>query len=158
MEEVGTPAMIKTTLVAMTVMGCDCDARLCEYIGETPAQWSSVAECQAAMKTQIERRRDLDYPLISGVCQAVETPTAELALQVPPPVSSDTTVPIKPVPGRSGPAARVSMLYSAALDGGRIVFRKSEDGYLLVRSGVGQVAEGAVSLVRWTATSLMPGR
>ena len=150
--------MIKTALVAMTVMGCDCDAKLCEYIGETPAQWSSVAECQAAMKTQIERRRDLDYPLISGVCQTVETPSQELALQVPPPASSDAMVPITPDPRRSGPAARVSMLYSAAMDGGRIVFRKSEDGYLLVRSGVGRVADGAVTLVKWTAVSLIPGR
>lgn len=149
--------MIKTALVAMTVMGCDCDAKLCEYVGETPAQWSSVAECQAAMKTQIERRSDLNYPLISGVCQTVETSSQELALQVPP-ASSDAMVPIAPDPRRSGPAARVSMLYSAAMDGGRVVFRKSEDGYLLVRSGVGRVADGAVTLVKWTAVSLIPGR
>lgn len=149
--------MIKTTLVAMTVMGCDCDAKLCEYIGETPAQWSTVAECQAEMKTQIEKRRDLNYPLISGVCQAV--PAQELALRAASPAASPgTVVPITPDPGRSGPERRVSLLYSAAVDGGRIVFRKSADGYMLVRSGVGHVATGAVTLVKWTASSLVPGR
>ncbi|WP_313956128.1 hypothetical protein [Mesorhizobium amorphae] len=35
--------MIKTALVAMTIVGWDCDAKLCEYIGETPAKWSTVA-------------------------------------------------------------------------------------------------------------------
>ena len=113
--------MIKSALVAMTVMGCDCDAKLCEYVGETPAQWATVAECQAAMKTQIEKRRDLDYPLISGVCRAAETPSQELALQMQP-ASPDAIVPITPDPARSGPKNRVSLLYSAAVDGGRIVF------------------------------------
>ncbi len=151
--------MIKTALVAMTVMGCDCDAKLCEYIGETPAQWATVAECQAAMKTQIEKRRDLDYPLISGVCRAAETPPQALAMQVPPPAAPhDAIVPITPDSARSGPKNRVSLLYSAAVDGGRIVFRKSADGYMLVRSGIGNAASGAVTLVKWTAASLVPGR
>lgn len=151
--------MIKTALVAMTVMGCDCDAKVCEYLGETPAQWATVAECQTAMKSQIERRRDFDYPLISGVCQPVAGSEQVLALQVPAPVPdaivSITPDPIKQAEARQG---RVSLLYSAALDGGHVVFRKSADGYALVRTGLGKATNGALSLVKWTATSLIPGR
>ena len=36
--------MIKTALVTMTIVGCDCDAKLCEYIGETPAKWATIAK------------------------------------------------------------------------------------------------------------------
>ena len=62
--------MIKTALVAMTIVGCDCDAKLCEYIGETPAKWSTIAECEAAMKSQILHQRNFNYPLVSGICRA----------------------------------------------------------------------------------------
>ena len=48
--------VIKTALVAMTIVGCDCDANLCEFIAETPAQWTSVADCEAAMRSQIVGR------------------------------------------------------------------------------------------------------
>lgn len=151
--------MIKTALVAMTVMGCDCDAKVCEYVGVTPAQWTSVAECQSAMKAQIEKRRDLNYPVISGVCEAVAVSGEKLALQIPPPSPSpDAIVPITPDPGRQDRQGRVSQLYSAAIDGGRVVFRKSSEGYVLVRTGIGSAMDGATALVRWTASSLIPGR
>lgn len=151
--------MIKTALVAMTVMGCDCDAKVCEYIGETPAQWTSVAECQSAMKAQIEKRRDLNYPVVSGVCETVAAPTETLALQIPPPAPQpDAIVPITPDPAREDRQGRVSQLYSAAVDGGRVVFRKSAEGYVLVRTGLDRAADGALALVRWTTTSLIPGR
>jgi hypothetical protein len=151
--------MIKTALVAMTVMGCDCDAKVCEYVGKTPAQWTSVAECQTAMKAQIEKRRDLNYPVISGVCEPVAGSTEMLALQIPPASPSpNAIVPITPDPQRQDRQGRVSQLYSAAIDGGRVVFRKSSEGYVLVRTGIDRAADGAVALVRWTASSLIPGR
>ena len=151
--------MIKTALVAMTVMGCDCDAKVCEYLGETPAQWTSVAACQTAMKAQIEKRRDLNYPVISGVCEPVAGTSEMLALQIPPAAPSpDAIVPITPDPERQDRQGRVSQLYSAAMDGGRVVFRKSSEGYVLVRTGIDRAADGAVALVRWTASSLIPGR
>lgn len=149
--------MIKTALVAMTVMGCDCDAKVCEYVGETPAQWTSVAECQSAMKAQIERRRDLNYPVISGVCQPVAGANETLALQIPPAATApDAIVPITPDPARQDRLGRVSQLYTAAVDGGQVVFRKSSEGYVLVRTGIDRAADGAVALVRWTASSLIP--
>ena len=95
--------MIKTALVAMTVLGCDCDAKVCEYIGQTPAQWSSVAECEAAMTAQVTRSHDLDYPLISGLCQTVPGAGSEMVAQ--PPVSDETgaSIPKEPIPRESIP-------------------------------------------------------
>ncbi|MGX5805268.1 hypothetical protein ACWGS9_29125 [Bradyrhizobium sp. Arg314] len=61
--------MIKTAVIAMTILGCDCDAKLCEYIGETAAKWSTIGECEAAMKRQILHERNSKYPLISGICR-----------------------------------------------------------------------------------------
>ncbi|TIS35116.1 MAG: hypothetical protein E5X11_22380, partial [Mesorhizobium sp.] len=70
--------MIKTALVAMTIVGCDCDAKLCEYIGETPAKWATIADCEAAMKSQMLHQRNFNYPLVSGICRT-KASTSELA-------------------------------------------------------------------------------
>ncbi len=86
--------MLKTTLVAMTLLGCDCDAKMCEFISETPAQWSSVADCEAAMQARVTRNSNLGYPLISGVCRVVEQPAQTVALPAQPaPVVNVAEVP-----------------------------------------------------------------
>lgn len=81
--------MIKTALVAMTIVGCDCDAKLCEYIGETPAKWSTVADCEAAMKNQmLQHRKGFSYPVVSGICRTVQPQTAMTVSAALPKVAS----------------------------------------------------------------------
>ncbi|MEQ1955369.1 hypothetical protein [Mesorhizobium sp. CN2-181] len=141
--------MIKTALVAMTVIGCDCDAKLCEYIAETPAQWTTVAECEAAMQSQIVGRNSFNYPLISGICRTVQDPV-EGAIAVSAgrerdlPATFDTSP-----PGATG-------LYGNVLAGGELVFRGGADGYALVKSGFGQAAGGTIGLFRRSASYLLP--
>lgn len=141
--------MIKTALVAMTVIGCDCDAKLCEYIAETPAQWATVAECEAAMQSQIVGRNNFNYPLISGICRTVPDPVgnaiaASATREADWATAFDTTAP------------QPQGVYGNVVAGSRMVFRRSADGYALARAGVGQAADSTLGLFRRSASYLLP--
>lgn len=152
--------MIKTALVAMTIVGCDCDAKLCEYIGETPAKWSSLADCEAAMKTQVLRHGNFGYPLISGVCRTVQKPASKLASapmphgSAPPAVITDEITALglrRPeMPVRSGKTAVTDAdakpsFYDEVIDGGRAVLYRTENGYALVKTGLSQTVSDTAS-------------
>ncbi|MBA8877930.1 hypothetical protein [Phyllobacterium myrsinacearum] len=59
---------MKTALIVMTLMGCDCDAKICEYIKTTDAGWTSVENCRADLENQIRKTAGVDYPLITATC------------------------------------------------------------------------------------------
>jgi hypothetical protein len=76
--------MLKTALVAMTIVGCDCNAKLCEFVSESPTQYATVAECKAAVNASAMRTPSLNYPLVTGICRSVaqvsdQPPVTELA-------------------------------------------------------------------------------
>lgn len=125
--------MIKSALVAMTIVGCDCDAKLCEYIGETPAQWNSVADCEAAMKSRILREGNHDYPLVTGICRTTVIAEPQLA-------SAPATPPAQP---EIRPTA-----YSGIVEGGQSVLYRTANGYALVRSGLGHAADGTLAAAK----------
>src|ERR1700745_1865023 len=88
--------VIKTALVAMTIVGCDCDAKLCEYIGETPAKWATIADCEAAMKNQMLHERYCAYPLVAGLCRASPASSSQLALEASGPELTTGKQPAEP--------------------------------------------------------------
>jgi hypothetical protein len=91
--------VIKTALVAMTIVGCDCDAKLCEYIGETPAKWATIADCEAAMKSQMLHQRNFNYPLVSGICRTKgSAPSSALAATASRPELTPRQVVVDPLP------------------------------------------------------------
>ncbi len=152
--------MIKTALVAMTIVGCDCDAKLCEYIGETPAKWATIADCEAAMKSQVLHHKNFDYPLVSGVCRTVQKPTSKLAAAPatpdngPPPVITDEIAALglrRPeMPVGLGKAAVADAgvkpsFYDEMVDGGRAVLYRTENGYALVKTGLSQTVSSTAS-------------
>ncbi|MBZ9678477.1 hypothetical protein [Mesorhizobium sp. ES1-1] len=172
--------MIKTALVAMTIVGCDCDARLCEYIGETPARWSSVAECEAAMKSQMLHQRNFDYPLVSGICRAKGSASTtrlaatasgpelkpasrvvEVESPLPPELSHRPSVSVgSPTTSMEAEAAR-PLAYDQVVDGGTGVLYRTRNGYALVKTDLGRAAsataDAAKRSVNWLA-GLMPGK
>lgn len=171
--------MIKTALVAMTIVGCDCDARLCEYVGETPARWASVADCEAAMKSQILHRGNFDYPLISGICRTVSTPSPQLAATGSPPqsplvaqaappaaalpteLSHRPSVAVGSLATATEAAAARPVAYEAMVDGGRGVLYRTRNGYAVVKTGLGRAASETIGLAKqsagWLAAKLPGG-
>lgn len=130
--------MLKTALVAMTIVGCDCDAKLCEFVSETPAQWATVAECESAVKAKAVAAEGVNYPLVTGICRTVPgsldrhdaAPATELAS-------------LERADGRT--------LYEMASAGGGYVLEKTAGGYALMKSGIAWTAGWVkpATLVAW---------
>ncbi len=159
--------MIKTALVAMTIVGCDCDAKLCEYIGETPAKWSTIAECQAAMKSQMLQERNFNYPLVSGICRAkgsssssqlaatASGPELEPASRtvrtenpIPPELSHRPSVPVgSPATAIEADAAR-PVSYEQVVDGGTGALYRTRKGYAVVKTDLGRAASATADAAR----------
>ncbi|MER8368243.1 hypothetical protein NKH70_17490 [Mesorhizobium sp. M0991] len=170
--------MIKTALVAMTIVGCDCDARLCEYIGETPAKWSTIAECEAAMKSQMLHERNFDYPLVSGICRTQNSSSSSqlVATTSEPELTTASTAATDPLPPELShrPSAAVGtqatateteavrpVAYEAAVDGGRAVLYRTKTGYAVVKTDLGRAAAATIGIARrsanWLAAKLPDG-
>lgn len=111
--------MLKTTMVAMTLLGCDCDAKQCEYVADAPGQWATVGECEAAMKRAVLNNLKLDYPLVTGMCRTIEPDVVAVAAPTAPAVDKIDTDSVEP-------------------DGSNFVFRRTADGYAAVMSGMEQ--------------------
>ena len=70
---------MKTALIVMTLMGCDCDAKICEYIKTADAGWTTVESCRGDLEKQIRQNTKVDYPLITATCSVKATPSTLLA-------------------------------------------------------------------------------
>ena len=65
--------MLKSALVAMTILGCNCEQNTCEYIRTADVATIDMSDCQARMKTEIQRT-NAEYPLIVAVCEPMPGP------------------------------------------------------------------------------------
>ncbi len=70
---------MKTALIVMTLMGCDCDAKICEYIKTADAGWSSIERCRADLESEIRRNTKAGYPLITATCTVKSAPGTAVA-------------------------------------------------------------------------------
>jgi hypothetical protein len=61
--------MLKSAMVAMTILGCNCEQNTCECIRTAALELSTVADCQARMRHEIEKT-NAEYPLIVAVCES----------------------------------------------------------------------------------------
>lgn len=126
--------MLKETMIAMALIGCDCDAKICEYIDSTPTQWTSLASCEAALKQRIAEGHDI-YPLVIAVCRnADETPTSTAGMIA----NAEAATVVAPVLADAG-GARVTIDR-----GGRATaLFETLSGYVSVRQTVGGTLSSA---------------
>ncbi|HTV68994.1 MAG TPA: hypothetical protein VMF90_10690 [Rhizobiaceae bacterium] len=142
--------MLKMAIVAMTIVGCDCDAKMCEFIRDEQPQWSTMAECEAALKTRIVRDQHENYPTVIAVCSVPDQNQRDLAMAAyheaaKARTAAETTV------ASDGESTRIETIVS----GGRAMVSRTTDGYATVRDTIGRAAKGTFSLaagsVRWMA-------
>ncbi|MBX3573769.1 MAG: hypothetical protein KF694_15565 [Mesorhizobium sp.] len=148
--------MIKEGLVAMALIGCDCDAKMCEYIRTADQQWTSVAECEADIQKRVVRQQD-SYPLVIAICRD----------------TSET-----PVMASAGPSAQPSPTQQVQLAASSIVTEGKEgqvstdrlgrittvfktlNGYVSVRDTVGSTwssaSQHALDTMSWLKTAVTP--
>ncbi|MEP7452582.1 hypothetical protein [Phyllobacterium sp. SB3] len=72
---------MKTALIVMTLMGCDCDAKVCEYIKTADTGWSTMETCRADLEAQIRKTGKVDYPLITATCSSRSQSGSAIASQ-----------------------------------------------------------------------------
>lgn len=123
-------SMIKSAIVVMTLLGCDCDAKVCDYLADAGPRWESLASCEADMKSQVLTRSHLDYPLVTAECRAIP--------------DVDETIQAKIDPVDPTPAADDQ---SPLLERTVAIFRQTGAGYDLVRTGVQSAADGLANSV-----------
>ncbi|MDX8530173.1 hypothetical protein RFM41_00300 [Mesorhizobium sp. VK25A] len=165
--------MIKTALVAMTIVGCDCDAKLCEYIGETPAKWATIADCEAAMKSQMLHQRNFNYPLVSGICRVkgsassselaakASTPdlkprnrVVETIAPLPPELDHRPSVPVGGTVTASETESAKPVAFDGSVDGGRAVLYRTKAGYAVVKTDLSRAAGATVDAAKRSANWL----
>ncbi|MGC4023901.1 MAG: hypothetical protein QM744_01225 [Mesorhizobium sp.] len=119
--------MIKTAIVAMTLLGCDCDAKVCEYIGDTTPQWDTVENCQSAIEHEVTSRRNLQYPLVTAECRSNGSDMARIE---------------QPAQSQSAYVAPSRTFASRIADRTLIAFHQTANGYELLRSGLQYAGSG----------------
>jgi hypothetical protein len=112
--------MLKSALVAMTILGCNCEQNSCEYIRTADLQLESVADCQARIRGEI-RKTNAEYPLIVAVCesrwQAPTDSTIIAGTETANPAQSQPVEPIAETTRLDRMHARYSAIMSSARNG-----------------------------------------
>lgn len=83
---------MKSVLIVMTLLGCDCEGIQCQYLHTVSSGWTNVEACQADIEKQIAAQK-ASYPLLEAKCVARsdEQPPALLS-QVDRPATSKADV------------------------------------------------------------------
>ncbi len=91
---------MKTALVLMTLLGCDCDASQCEFVDTVDAGWTSVEACRADIGGEVAARGGV-YPTLIASCDRQVWPAV---------ASNETPAGQNARPATQAPASPVSHL------------------------------------------------
>lgn len=142
--------MLKSAIVAMTIVGCDCDAKMCEFIRDEQPQWSTMAECETALKTRIVRDHHENYPTVIAVCSVPDQNQRDLAM-----AAYHEAAKVHAAATVTAETEVESTRIETIVSGGRAVVSSTADGYATARNAIGRTARGTFSLaagsVRWMA-------
>lgn len=127
--------MLKTAIITATILGCDCDARQCEYIRDEPVQWTSIEECETDIQLRTIGGAGSAYPTVIAVCYA----PAAAGGQEPASPGADTTA-----ENERTVAAPVSGRFFAA----------TVKSYVTLRRSLGSAADATLGAARWTVDRL----
>jgi hypothetical protein len=128
----------------MVVIGCDCDARMCEFISQTPPQWASVGECEAAMKHQTLSQSLQNYPVVTGICKE-QNPDGSAVVTAS--AKSVDPVQTSALPATAEPQVQPAA-YSGVVEGGRMILYRTANGYTVARDTLGRAASGTAAIAR----------
>lgn len=59
---------MKSAVVILTLLGCDCDGVACEYIRTVTSDWTSVESCEASSDFRGTTAETSSYPLVIARC------------------------------------------------------------------------------------------
>jgi hypothetical protein len=136
--------MLKSAMVAMTILGCNCEQNTCEYIRTADLELSSVADCQARMKHEIEKT-NAEYPLIVAVCENRWQAPSAGAIATADPIAKPAASPVESQAVTESPPVDMPV-------GRRILVRTRERTALMIstaRDGLNGAAEVMAVPASW---------
>ncbi|MBB2972521.1 hypothetical protein [Mesorhizobium sp. RMAD-H1] len=133
---------MKTALIVMTLMGCDCDAKQCEYIRTADAGWTSMQECEKDLAREIRGGRDMAYPLITATCRPAGPAGRHLLASVSPKVT---------LPAHIGDRPTMDAAAGIPVEPKVVVAKRTRFGYQTVTDTVDRAISGTVSVANRAA-------
>jgi hypothetical protein len=124
--------MLKPAVIALTMMGCDCDAQLCVPVDAPVRQFATIGECEAALAQAVEAETGRLYPLLKAQCERQDD-TDLLVAAGPQDASGD----------EASDADRGVLGHGFAYAGrtGEYLVYRTADGVVAVRDGLGWAIE-----------------
>lgn len=136
--------MLKPVVIALTMMGCDCDGRLCVAIDAPERTFASVAECEAALASAIESETGRLYPLLKAQCErtADEVLVADASGRVVPDTETQDATGV------------VGQGFAYAGRAGEYILYGTTDGVVAVRDGLGWAVGRLYGGASWAIAAL----
>ncbi|KXF79262.1 hypothetical protein ATN84_05965 [Paramesorhizobium deserti] len=128
---------MKTALIVMTLMGCDCDAKQCEFIRTADAGWTSMQDCEKDLAREIKSGRDVAYPLITAACRPAGPSGQHLLASVSPKIT---------VPSHIGDRPTFHAATGVPVESRVVLAKRSRFGYQTVTDTVDRAVTGTVSV------------
>lgn len=125
--------MLKTAIITATILGCDCDARQCEYIRDEPAQWTTIEDCESAIGKRTFDGAGPAYPTVIAVCYAPATSKEIAEAQEHPDVAATDSITEEEAPAPTS---------------GRF-FAGTVKGFVVVRQSLGSAVDATLDAARW---------
>ncbi|WP_187972213.1 hypothetical protein [Aquibium microcysteis] len=120
--------MLKPALIALTMMGCDCDEHLCVPIDAPVRHFATIGECEAALATAVESETGRLYPLLKAQCERQDDADL-LVAEAPRETAGDA--------GRDEGRGVLGNGFAYAGRTGEYLVYRTADGVVAVRDGLG---------------------
>ncbi len=60
---------MNSAIIVMTILGCSDAADSCEFIRTANARYSTQAQCEAQVATELQRTGSAGYPTVAAICE-----------------------------------------------------------------------------------------
>lgn len=111
---------MKAAFIVMSILGCDDSGVQCQPVGTVAREWPTVATCDAASERELDKFKNVNFPMVVAVCQTADTTAladseADLAEDDPSQQAAAPTPPAAAKAEHHGITARAIALVEYAL-------------------------------------------
>ena len=64
---------MKAAFIVMSILGCDDNGATCAPVAQVPAQWQTIAACDADSEKHLAAYSNANFPMVVAVCQTADT-------------------------------------------------------------------------------------
>ena len=64
---------MQAAFIVMSILGCDDSGDACATVAQVPAQWQTIADCDAESEKHLATYANVSFPVVAAVCQTAET-------------------------------------------------------------------------------------